>query len=212
VIRDFRGWTDASGPKHADFEPGVGHYVDDLGIVTTTLGSDQKPVYAASGATLTVTSADTFNQWYRDVDGVNKSFQINLPLTPDPTATGSLAYDNEAFFPIDNQGWGNQGQTHNYSFTTEIHTRFTYKGGETFTFKGDDDVFVYVNNQRVINLGGIHMAEPGTVNFDQQAASLGLTIGQTYSMDIFHAERHVVESHFRMATKFECLTSVVIPY
>jgi fibro-slime domain-containing protein len=122
-----------------------------------------------------------------------------------------MVFDNQAFFPIDNQGFGNQGQTHNYSFTTEIHTTFTYKGGESFTFIGDDDVFVYVNNQQVIDLGGIHNAQTGTVNFDQLAATLGLTVGQTYNMDIFHAERHVTESHFRMQTKFECLTSYIIP-
>jgi fibro-slime domain-containing protein len=159
-----------------------------------------------------VTSADTFSQWYRDVDGVNMRFPIPLQLTPDPNDPTSLTYNNQTYFPIDNQGWGNQGQTHNYSFTTEIHTTFTYKGGETFTFIGDDDVFVYVNNQQVIDLGGIHSAETGTVNFDQQAATLGITKGQTYNMDIFHAERHITESHFRMETKFECLTSYIIPY
>ena len=73
-------------------------------------------------------------------------------------------------------------------------------------------MFVYVNNQQVIDLGGIHSAETGTVNFDQQAATLGITKGQTYNMDIFHAERHITESHFRMETKFECLTSYIIPY
>ena len=206
VIRDFRGWVGPNGePKHPDFEPGVGHYGDDLGLVDTTLGSDKKPVYAPAGATLTVSGADSFNQWYRDTDGVNMRFEIQLPLTPD--ASGSMVFNNQAFFPIDNQGFGNQGQTHNYSFSTEIHTTFIYRGGETFTFTGDDDVFVFVNNQRVIDLGGIHIAENKLVSFDQQ----GLTVGQTYPMDIFHAERHVVASHFRMETKFECLTPIVIP-
>ena len=217
VVRDFRGWpstaSDPGGaaPKHPDFEPGGGHYVDDRGIVTTTLGSDQKPVYASTGPTLTVTSADTFNQWYRDTAGVNMRFEISLPLTPDPLDPGGLVYNNQHYFPIDNQGWGDQGQTHNYSFTTEIHTSFTYKGGETFTFIGDDDVFVYVNNHQVIDLGGIHNAETGTVNLDDHAASLGLIVGQTYNMDIFHAQRHVTESNFEMETKFECLTPIVIP-
>jgi fibro-slime domain-containing protein len=214
VIRDFRGWdSQASDPggaatKHPDFEPAV--KTAEKGIVAAALGSpDQKPMF--SGTAQTVTSADTFNQWYRDTDGVNVRFEIPLPLTPDPLV-GGLVYDNETFFPIDNQGWGNQGQTHNYSFTTEIHTTFTYKGGEKFTFKGDDDVFVYVNNQLVpvLDLGGIHKAETGTADFDQLAATLGLTKGQTYHMDIFHAERHVTESHFKMTTKFECLTSYVV--
>jgi len=216
VIRDFRGWdSTASDPggaatKHPDFEPAVKQ--PESGIAAATLGSDQKPVFGNTAGIQTVTSADTFAQWYRDVDGVNMHFQINLPLTsdPDPNDPGGLVFDNEAFFPIDNQGWGNQGQTHNYSFTTEIHTTFTYKGGEKFTFKGDDDVFVYVNNQQVIDLGGIHSALNKAADFDQLAATLGLTKGQTYHMDIFHAERHVTESHFKMTTKFECLTSYVV--
>ena len=218
VIRDFRGWdSQASDPggaatKHPDFEPAVRQ--PESGIAAVTLGSDQEPVFGNTAGIQTVTSADTFAQWYHNVDGVNMHFEITLPLTPDtdPNDPGGLVFDNEAFFPIDNQGWGNQGQTHNYSFTTEIHTTFTYKGGEKFTFKGDDDVFVYVNNQLVpvLDLGGIHKAETGTADFDQLAATLGLTKGQTYHMDIFHAERHVTESHFKMTTKFECLTSYVV--
>ena len=213
VIRDFRGWdSSASDPggaatKHPDFEPAV--KTAEKGIAASTLGTDQKPVFGNTAGIQTVQSADTFSQWYRDTDGVNMRFEIQLPLTPD--ASGSMVFNNQAFFPIDNQGFGNQGQTHNYSFTTEIHTTFVYKGGETFSFIGDDDVFAYVNNQQVIDLGGIHNAQTGTVNFDQQAASLGITVGQTYPMDIFHAERHIVESHFRMQTKFECLTPIVIP-
>jgi len=214
VIRDFRGWdSQASDPggaatKHPDFEPAV--KTAEKGIAAAALGSDQKPVFGNTAGIQTVTSADTFSQWYRDTDGVNMHFEINLPLTPDPLVVGGMVFDNEAFFPIDNQGWGNQGQTHNYSFTTEIHTQFVYKGGEKFTFKGDDDVFVFVNNQLAVDLGGIHNAETGTIDFDGQAAQFGITKGQTYNMDIFHAERHVTESHFRMETKFECLTSYVV--
>jgi fibro-slime domain-containing protein len=209
VVRDFRGWTDDKGTKHPDFENG--NWVVDRGIVKPDLGSDQKPVYANSGATKTVSGADSFNQWYRDVDGTNMRFEIPLQLSPKPSDPSTKFFDSAAFFPIDGQGFGNQSQSHNYSFTTEIHTKFTYKGGETFKFVGDDDVFAFVNNKQVIDLGGIHVAQTGTVDMDAQAASLGITKGQTYNMDIFHAERHITQSNFHMETKFECLESYTIP-
>jgi fibro-slime domain-containing protein len=210
VFRDFRCADDSTGARHPDFEQT--NIVQDPGIVEATLGSDLKPVYAhGSTATKTVQSADTFNQWYRDTDGTNKRIESSLTLTPSATDSSLKVYNSSSFFPIDGQGWGNQSclgqqRSHNYSFTTEIHTTFTYKGGETFTFTGDDDVFAFVNNKQVIDLGGIHSALSATVNMDSQ----GLTKGQTYPMDIFHAERHVTQSNFRMETRFDCLVSIII--
>jgi fibro-slime domain-containing protein len=206
VFRDFRGWEDASGPRHSDFQ-GV-PMVGDKGLVDPQLGSDQKPIYAhGSTASKTVANADSFSQWYRDTEGVNQRVEATLPLTSSATDTSLKIYDSANFFPLDGKGWGNQGQTHNFSFTTEIHTVFAYKGGESFTFKGDDDVFVYLDNKLVIDLGGVHNVLTGTVKMDDQ----GLTKDQTYALDIFHAERHTSKSNFRMETRFECLTSIIIP-
>jgi len=218
VFRDFRCADDTTGSKHPDFEPGYPPTVsvlDDHGIVQATLGTDQKPVYAngdSPSPSKTVQSQSTFNQWYRDTDGVNQRIESSLTLTQSATDPGLKNFDSTAFFPIDGQGWGNQAclgqaRSHNYSFTTEIHTTFTYKGGETFKFTGDDDVFAFVNNKQVIDLGGVHVAESKNVVMD----SLGLTLGQTYPMDIFHAERHVTQSNFHMETRFDCLTSIIIP-
>jgi fibro-slime domain-containing protein len=198
----------------------------DLDIVTDTLGSDFKPVYKnTSGNTLTTHGQAAFDQWYNTVDGTNLMQQIPLALTKN--ANGTYSYDSQSagpplspnggFFPIDDSGpyktaFGNQGQdgnnvSHNFSFTVEIHTVFTYNGGETFDFRGDDDVFVYIDNKRVINLGGIHGAQAANVNVD----TLGLTKGKSYALDFFYAERHVVQSNMLITTTLDLSNNGDIP-
>jgi fibro-slime domain-containing protein len=200
TIRDFKA-------AHADFE-GPGNSNVNLGIVLNDLGADHKPVYNDATPMISTSGAANFNQWYRDVDGINQAFDVDIAFTQ--TQPGLFVYDSNQFFPIDGRGFGNEGNPHNFHFTTEIHTRFTYKGGEVFTFRGDDDVWAFVNNKLAIDLGGLHQPRMTTINFDQRAAELGLTRGETYPMDIFHAERHTVESNFRIETSIACFTPVTL--
>jgi fibro-slime domain-containing protein len=186
--------------SHPDMQKGVGV---DTGLVQTDLGLDNKPVYAPAGSTNTVSGATSFNQWYRDVSGVNTAMVKPLALVENPP--GTFTFDNQSYFPLDGQGFGNESNPHNFHFTSEIHTSFTYHGGETFTFSGDDDVFVFVNKKLVIDLGGVHDPLTGSVDFDARAAELGITPGGTYPFDVFHAERHTVASTFKMMTTIDCL-------
>jgi len=66
----------------------------------------------------------------------------------------------------------------------------------------------FVNNQLALDVGGQHQALEGTIDFDKQASALGITVGQTYSMDIFHAERQTTESNFRIETNIKCFEPV----
>ena len=185
TIRDFQD-------SHPDFEGVQG---SDPGIVETILGSDKKPVYTGKQNNPTTNGETFFEQWYRDVPGVNQSKQLDLALT-DFDGDGIFTYENSSFFPIDNQLLGNQGRSHNYHFTYELHSQFKYKGGEIFNFFGDDDLFIFIDGKLVTDLGGIHPPAGASINLDK----LGLTRGKTYDFDLFFAERHTTQSAFKIET------------
>jgi fibro-slime domain-containing protein len=124
-----------------------------------------------------------------------------MPLT---LVNGFTGFDAPSYFPINDQGFGNENPPYNYSFTTEIHTRFRYRGGEKVTFDGDDDFWLFINGRLAIDLGGVHREQLGTVDLDGNATTLGLTVGEDYPLEIFHAERHTSESHFVLSTSIKC--------
>lgn len=207
VVRDFKGINEPGG--HPDFEAFDGKGVTP-GLVGALLGMDQKPVYAsrceaAPDKTLCpygqmTTSQAAFDQWYRNTPGVNLPYLVYLLFQKNGAV---YTFASTAFFPLDGAGWGNSPQEkgrHNYGFTTELHTAFEYHGGESFTFTGDDDVWVFVNGRLAIDLGGLHPPKSQTLNLDGAAATLGIAPGGTYALDLFHAERHSASSNFRVDT------------
>lgn len=65
---------------------------------------------------------------------------------------------------------------------------------------GEDDVWVFINGVLAIDLGGVHGPASGSVSLDSAAATLGITTGSTYDLDIFHAERRTSGSNFNFTT------------
>jgi len=84
----------------------------------------------------------------------------------------------------------------NQHFCFESHADFYYDPSQVFRFSGDDDIWVYINNKLVIDLGGNHMAAPSHVALN----TLGLTEGNLYPIDIFFCDRRTTTSSVRITS------------
>jgi fibro-slime domain-containing protein len=187
-------WTDAEHRPicYALYDAGLG---------------DHEGEFASQEDTGAIASMASFDQWYRDVPGVNLSKPLTITLYRQED--GSYVFDDETdplyeerggFFPIEDELFGNPGGSpdRNFHFTYELHARFTYdaEGAQVFKFVGDDDVWVFINGRLVIDLGGVHSATTQFVDLNR----LGLEHGETYHLDFFFAERHRTQSNFRIVT------------
>ena len=98
------------------------------------------------------------------------------------------------------------GGYHNFGFTMKFQAKFEYVPGQKFEFKGDDDVWVFINNRLVVDIGGQHAEVSGAVNLD----TLGLTPGVEYPFHIFYVERHTSSSNFMMRTSMDLHTDASV--
>ncbi|MBX3377459.1 MAG: fibro-slime domain-containing protein [Phycisphaeraceae bacterium] len=189
-------WTDASGRP----------IIKPRSYISARPGD--QPGSAATSTGGSIQNEGLFRQWFRDIPGMNKRTEKPLTFIFNPS-TNQYVFDDTTdpnyktlggFFPINGELYGNYSSTgKNYHFTAMLETTFRHQAGagHTFTFRGDDDVWVFVDGKLVIDLGGVHGAISQTIELDRLN---WLANGQIYSLKFFFAERHTSRSNFRIET------------
>gem|GEM_PF-1926690 len=203
-IFDFKAQDEVGG--HPDFQAYLSHQFQ-TGLVEPTLGDDHVPIFVHRGVPPVLTSAQDFQQWYHHVPGINQDFKLSLDMSP-TNGGNTYVYDRQEFFPIDGMGFGEYKTFgHNYHFTSVTRWRFVYRGGERVSFTGDDDVWIFVNRRLAIDLGGTHLPATGSVQFpnstdpttgQRRDERFELFEGGIYEVAVFHAERYISQSTFRL--------------
>ena len=149
-------------------------------------------------------SADAFEKycsgpgWYAGID-------CGQDVTLANGMQGGLFGDSE--HPANMWDWGaprwESTTGHNQQFCFESHATFTYQEDQELTFRGSDDIWVFINKKLAIDNGGTHLPAPGHVQLKQLNNTYGagfLVPGQDYQLDIFFCDRRTTMSDVTIKT------------
>jgi fibro-slime domain-containing protein len=164
---------------------------------------DDEEGVAGVGSTGGISSSASFEQWFKDIVGVNLSAWHSITLLRD--AAGVYEFLSDEFFPADGRLFGNEGSDHNDFFTYEVRAwgEFEACAGQFIEFQGGDGFWLFINGAMVLDLGGVQGNEIQLIELDR----LTLADGETVDVHLSYANRNAAGSVFRLRTNMELTTA-----
>lgn len=100
----------------------------------------------------------------------------------------------------------------NYNLTLEGHAKFIYYQDADlyFNFTGDDDVYLYINGIRVLDMGGAHSISKAGISLNNVADICGLKDGEAYDFDFYYMERHGTAVNFSIETNIKVVDASML--
>lgn len=98
-----------------------------------------------------------------------------------------------------------------YNFSMEGHGQFVFNTEDNlyFTFEGDDDVYLFINNKMVMDIGAAHSITKSTFNLNDYIKECGLKDGEMYDFDFYYMERHSYGSNIRIETNIDVTSKYI---
>ncbi|MCL2260991.1 MAG: fibro-slime domain-containing protein [Fibromonadales bacterium] len=93
-----------------------------------------------------------------------------------------------------------QSKWHNYHFTMAGTGTFKYSStnNDVFEFVSNDDLWVFIDGNLVVDLGGTHTPAPAKININAHALSEGWEDGSEHVINFFYANRQTDGSGLRI--------------
>ena len=199
-------------------------YVFDGGFATssTPASASSAVKYDETNNTIQNTTAAGKAHFYYEGSNTTTLYPF-LPVTDKNTASGMTIspyyQDDGVINGIKKQTTKDTLYQRNYNFAMVSEGEFVYHADDElfFEFEGDDDVYLFINGELVMDIGSAHSidsvrfelndyvnaAKAGTLGSPARNTALALEEGNTYSFKFYYMERHSYGSNIRICTNIK---------